>query len=75
MKFENQLQQLIEQHRTLQAVFTPERLPDEVKSAENTKSQLLSAEQMKLVQLHRLDEELEEVKKRRQLGTTAGETQ
>ncbi|XP_059206147.1 synaptonemal complex central element protein 1 isoform X2 [Centropristis striata] len=51
MKFENQLHQLIEQHKNLYSVFTPERLPDEIESAENTKRQLLSAEQMKLTQL------------------------
>ncbi|XP_037548894.1 synaptonemal complex central element protein 1 [Nematolebias whitei] len=43
MRFEKQLQQLIEQHKQLHTVFTSERLPDEVTSAENTKSQLLSA--------------------------------
>ncbi|KAM8766185.1 synaptonemal complex central element protein 1 [Acanthopagrus schlegelii] len=75
MKFENQLHQLIEQHRNLHSVFTPEMLPDEILSAENIKSQLLSAEQMKLSQLHRLDEELEEVKKQKQQRVTAAETQ
>ncbi|XP_045914182.1 synaptonemal complex central element protein 1 isoform X1 [Micropterus dolomieu] len=72
MRFENQLYQLIEQHKNLHSVFTPERLPDEIESAVTTKSQLLSAEQMKLAQLHRLAEELEEVKKQKQ---TAAETQ
>ncbi|XP_044026726.1 uncharacterized protein si:ch211-199g17.9 isoform X2 [Siniperca chuatsi] len=72
MRFENQLHQLIEQHKNLHSVFTPERLPDEIGSAENTKSQLLSAEQMKLAQLHRL---AEEVKKQKQPGTAAAETQ
>uniref|UniRef100_A0A8C4HI23 Synaptonemal complex central element protein 1 n=1 Tax=Dicentrarchus labrax TaxID=13489 RepID=A0A8C4HI23_DICLA len=62
MKFENQLNQLIDQHKNLHSVFTPERLPDEIEAAENTNTQLLSAEQMKLAQLHRLSEELEEVK-------------
>ncbi|XP_063754605.1 synaptonemal complex central element protein 1 isoform X2 [Eleginops maclovinus] len=61
MKFENQLLQLIEQHKNLHSVFSPERLPDEIKSAENTISQLLAAEQMKLAQLHGLQEELEEM--------------
>ncbi|XP_036948300.1 synaptonemal complex central element protein 1 isoform X1 [Acanthopagrus latus] len=75
MKFENQLHQLIEQHRNLHSVFTPEMLPDEILSAENIKSQLLSAEQMKLAQLHRLNEELEEVKKQKQQRVTAAETQ
>ncbi|XP_068584595.1 synaptonemal complex central element protein 1 isoform X2 [Cebidichthys violaceus] len=75
MKFENQLQQLIEQHKSLHSVFTPERLSDEIKSAENTKSQLLSAEQMKLAQLHRLNEDLDEMEKQRQLEKTAAETQ
>ncbi|KAM9737766.1 synaptonemal complex central element protein 1 isoform 2-T2 [Menidia menidia] len=62
MRFENQLQLLIEQHKKLHAVFAPERLPDELKNAENTKAQLLSAEQQKSVQLQTLDEELEKVK-------------
>ncbi|TKS88420.1 Synaptonemal complex central element protein 1 [Collichthys lucidus] len=75
MKFEHQLHQLIDQHKNLYSVFTPQRLPVEIENAENTKSQLLSAEQMKLAQLHRLNEELEEVKKEKQLGATAGETQ
>uniref|UniRef100_A0A3Q0RPH2 Uncharacterized protein n=1 Tax=Amphilophus citrinellus TaxID=61819 RepID=A0A3Q0RPH2_AMPCI len=43
MKFENQLDQLIEQHKNLLYVFTPERLPDELEGAQNTKSQLLAA--------------------------------
>uniref|UniRef100_A0A3B4XWQ0 Uncharacterized protein n=1 Tax=Seriola lalandi dorsalis TaxID=1841481 RepID=A0A3B4XWQ0_SERLL len=43
MKFENQLHQLIEQHKNLHSMFTPERLPDEIERAENTKCQLLSA--------------------------------
>ncbi|XP_041812003.1 uncharacterized protein si:ch211-199g17.9 [Chelmon rostratus] len=75
MKFENQLHQLIEQHKNLHSIFNPERLPIEVGSAENTKSQLLSAELMKLAQLHRLSEEVEEVKKQKQTGTTATDTQ
>lgn len=36
---------------------------------------VILTEQMKLAQLHRLDEELEEMKKQRQLATTAAETQ
>ncbi|XP_034401352.1 uncharacterized protein si:ch211-199g17.9 [Cyclopterus lumpus] len=63
MKFENQLHQLIEQHKNLHSVFTPEMLPDEIESAENITRQLLSAEQMKLAQLHRLYEELDEIEK------------
>ncbi|XP_041740991.1 synaptonemal complex central element protein 1 isoform X2 [Coregonus clupeaformis] len=43
MKFENQLQQLIEQHKNLHSVFSPDRLPAEIESVENTKSQLLKA--------------------------------
>ncbi|XP_068432194.1 synaptonemal complex central element protein 1 isoform X2 [Clinocottus analis] len=75
MKFENQLLQLIAQHKNLHSVFTPEMLPDEIESAENTTKQLLSAEQMKLAQLHRLYEKLEEMKKQRQPATTAAEIQ
>nr|XP_020462528.1 uncharacterized protein LOC109963931 isoform X2 [Monopterus albus] len=75
IKFENQLRQLIEQHKNLHSAFTPERLQDEIKCAENIKSQLLSAEQLKLAQLHRLDEELQERKKQQQLGIAATETQ
>ncbi|XP_026203739.1 SYCE1 domain-containing protein [Anabas testudineus] len=65
MKFENQLHQLIEQHKTLHSVFTLERLPDEIRIAENINIQLLSAEQLKVDQLHHLDEEL---MKQKQLG-------
>uniref|UniRef100_A0A3P8SZ17 Uncharacterized protein n=1 Tax=Amphiprion percula TaxID=161767 RepID=A0A3P8SZ17_AMPPE len=43
MRFENQLHQLIEQHKNLHSVFTPERLPDEIETATNAKGQLLSA--------------------------------
>ncbi|XP_038843041.1 uncharacterized protein si:ch211-199g17.9 [Salvelinus namaycush] len=43
MKFENQLQQLIEQHKNLHSVFSPDRLPAEIESVENAKSQLLKA--------------------------------
>ncbi|KAM6903405.1 synaptonemal complex central element protein 1 [Lycodopsis pacificus] len=75
MKFENQLHQLIEKHKSLHSVFTPERLSDEIASAENTKRQLLSAEQIKLSQLHRLNEELDEMEKERQPEKTAAETQ
>ncbi|KAJ4928583.1 hypothetical protein JOQ06_016374 [Pogonophryne albipinna] len=75
MKFENQLLHLIEQHKNLHSVFSPERLPDEITSAENRRSQLLAAEQTKLAQLHRLQEELEEMEKHKQRATTAAETQ
>ncbi|XP_065804219.1 synaptonemal complex central element protein 1-like isoform X3 [Labrus bergylta] len=73
MKFENQLQLLIEQHKNLHSVFTLERLPGEIESAEKTKSQLLSAEQMKLDRLHSLEEQLEEAKELKQPGSTAAE--
>ncbi|KAM7373176.1 hypothetical protein PAMP_008052 [Pampus punctatissimus] len=53
----------------------PQRLSTEIDSAENTKCQLLSSEELKLVQLQRLDEELEELKKQKRLVTTAAETQ
>ncbi|XP_033980385.1 uncharacterized protein si:ch211-199g17.9 [Trematomus bernacchii] len=43
MKFENQLLHLIEQHKNLHSVFSPERLSDEITSAENRRSQLLAA--------------------------------
>ncbi|XP_076610685.1 synaptonemal complex central element protein 1 [Chaetodon auriga] len=75
MKFENQLHQLIEQHKNLHSIFNPERLPVEMGSAKNTTSQLLSVEQMKLAQLHRLSQEVEKMKKQKQAGTTAAETQ
>ncbi|KAF7211172.1 synaptonemal complex central element protein 1 isoform X1 [Nothobranchius furzeri] len=65
MKFENQLQQLTEQFKQLHSVFTPERLPYELELAENTKDQLLSTEQLKLSQLHQVNEELEEMKKQK----------
>ncbi|XP_029976281.1 synaptonemal complex central element protein 1 [Salarias fasciatus] len=65
MRFENQLHQLMEQHKNLYSVFTPERLPEGLASAENTKRQLLSAEQLKLAQLHKLSQELEELKKQK----------
>ncbi|XP_030202971.1 synaptonemal complex central element protein 1 isoform X1 [Gadus morhua] len=42
MKFENQLNQLIEQHKNLLTIFTPERLPSEIESAQNSKCQLLA---------------------------------
>ncbi|XP_071356388.1 synaptonemal complex central element protein 1 isoform X2 [Trachinotus anak] len=75
MKFENQLHQLIEQHKNLHSIFSPERLPDEIGSAEKTKCQLLSAEHLKLAQLCHLNEELDNVRKQKQLGTIAAETQ
>ncbi|XP_065328181.1 synaptonemal complex central element protein 1 isoform X2 [Pelmatolapia mariae] len=75
MRFENLLHQLIDQHKNLHYVFTPERLPDELKSVENTKSQLLAAEKLKLTQLHNLDEELEEMKNQKQAQAAAAETQ
>ncbi|XP_041822983.1 uncharacterized protein si:ch211-199g17.9 isoform X2 [Melanotaenia boesemani] len=74
IRFENQLQQVIEQHKKLHSVFAPERLPDELEHAENTKSQLLAAEQVKLAQLHKLDEELENAKKPPQLDITTTQT-
>ncbi|XP_026087510.1 synaptonemal complex central element protein 1 isoform X1 [Carassius auratus] len=54
MKFENQLQHLMEQHKNLSNVFTPKRLPAEIQSAEYTTEQLLKAEQQKLEQLTKL---------------------
>ncbi|XP_072530565.1 synaptonemal complex central element protein 1-like [Salminus brasiliensis] len=58
MKFENQLQQLMGQHKNLCNVFTPERLPLEVQSAEYTTQQLLKAENQMLEQVAHLQEEL-----------------
>ncbi|CAB1350626.1 unnamed protein product, partial [Coregonus sp. 'balchen'] len=63
MKFENQLQQLIEQHKNLHSVFSPDRLPAEIESVENTKSQLLKAEQLKLSQLCHLEASLDEARR------------
>ncbi|XP_067357139.1 synaptonemal complex central element protein 1 [Channa argus] len=75
MKFENQLHQLIEQHRNLHSVFATERLPYEIKTAENMLSQLLSTEQMKLAQVHHLNEELQNLSKLKQQDTVTTETQ
>ncbi|CAL8296940.1 unnamed protein product [Lota lota] len=58
MKFENQLHQLIEQHKNLLTIFTPERLPSEIESAENSKCQLIATELLKMAQLHILEEEV-----------------
>ncbi|XP_060713388.1 uncharacterized protein si:ch211-199g17.9 [Tachysurus vachellii] len=58
MKFENQLLQLIGQHKNLCTLFTPERLPTEVQSAEYTTEQLLKAEKQKLEQVANLQAEL-----------------
>ncbi|KAM6959186.1 synaptonemal complex central element protein 1 [Aplochiton taeniatus] len=74
MKFENQLQQLIDQHKNLHSVFTQERLPAEIESIENIKSQRLEAEQLKLSQLRHLEEELDEMRKQSQLETTKAKT-
>ncbi|XP_065147099.1 synaptonemal complex central element protein 1 [Paramisgurnus dabryanus] len=43
MMFENQLQQLMEQHKNLSTVFTPQTLPAEIQSAEYATEQLLKA--------------------------------
>uniref|UniRef100_A0A8C9TB31 Uncharacterized protein n=1 Tax=Scleropages formosus TaxID=113540 RepID=A0A8C9TB31_SCLFO len=43
MKFENQLQQLMDQHKHLASVYSPERLPAEVENAEKANEQLLKA--------------------------------
>ncbi|TRY83248.1 hypothetical protein DNTS_032514 [Danionella cerebrum] len=51
MKFESQLHQLMEQHKNLSSVFTPQRLPKEIESAEYSTEQLQKAERMKLEQL------------------------
>ncbi|KAJ7991645.1 hypothetical protein DPEC_G00286040 [Dallia pectoralis] len=75
MKFENQLQQLIDQHKNLHSLFSPDRLPSEIESVTNSKFQLLKAvwacmfiEQQKLSQLCHLEEKLDEA--RRQTETT-----
>ncbi|XP_034560562.1 unconventional myosin-XVIIIa isoform X2 [Notolabrus celidotus] len=62
MKFEKQLCELMEMHKSLEAVFLPKSLPDEIGRAEDTRRQLLSTLQMKLDQLNTLDEELPEKK-------------
>ncbi|XP_051991252.1 uncharacterized protein si:ch211-199g17.9 [Xyrauchen texanus] len=54
MKFQNQLLQLLEQHKNLSTIFTPQRLPAEIQSAEYITVQLLRAEQQKLEQLAKL---------------------
>ncbi|XP_066547388.1 synaptonemal complex central element protein 1 [Amia ocellicauda] len=58
VKFENQLQQLMEQHKNMFSIYSPEGLPREIENIENMKSQLLKAEQMKLKQLSSLAEEI-----------------
>lgn len=73
MRFENQLLQLVEQHKQLDFVFKPKKLPDELEKAENIKRQLLSAEQVKLAQLHKLEQELEEVKKQLETDSAAAQ--
>ncbi|XP_028316772.1 kinetochore protein nuf2 [Gouania willdenowi] len=75
IRFENQLHQVIEQHKNLHSLFTPERLPEELRRIENTKRQLLSAEQLKLGQLQNLNMELEELKKEKPLKITDEKTQ
>ncbi|XP_016896710.1 synaptonemal complex central element protein 1 isoform X2 [Cynoglossus semilaevis] len=67
LKFEQQLHLLIEQHKNLRSIFTPERLPDEIKTTESRKVQLESAE-MKLAQLSQLDEELQDTRTQKQVG-------
>ncbi|KAL4629384.1 synaptonemal complex central element protein 1-like isoform X2 [Arapaima gigas] len=56
MKFENQLQQLMDQHKHLSSVYSPEGLPAEVENAVKAKVQLLKAEELKLTQLDGLSE-------------------
>uniref|UniRef100_A0A8C9S9B6 Uncharacterized protein n=2 Tax=Scleropages formosus TaxID=113540 RepID=A0A8C9S9B6_SCLFO len=56
MKFENQLQQLMDQHKHLASVYSPERLPAEVENAEKANEQLLKAEELKLIHLNHLSE-------------------
>ncbi|XP_038159191.1 synaptonemal complex central element protein 1 isoform X2 [Cyprinodon tularosa] len=73
MRFENQLLQLIEQHKQLDFGFNPKRLPDELQKSENAKYQLLSAEQVKLAQLDKLSEELAEAKKQKHLEAGAAQ--
>ncbi|XP_053531402.1 synaptonemal complex central element protein 1 isoform X2 [Ictalurus punctatus] len=58
MKFENQLQQLIGQHKNFCTLFTPERIPTEIQSAEYATEQLLKAEKQKVEQVENLQEEL-----------------
>ncbi|XP_055076701.1 synaptonemal complex central element protein 1-like isoform X2 [Misgurnus anguillicaudatus] len=58
MMFENQLQQLMEQHKNLSTVFTPQTLPAEIQSAEYATEQLLKAEQQKHEQLAELQDRL-----------------
>ncbi|XP_075873438.1 synaptonemal complex central element protein 1-like isoform X3 [Nelusetta ayraudi] len=74
IKFENQLHQLMEQHKILNSMFTLESLPDEIGSAENTACQLLSAEEVKLAQLAHLNKEIEAVKDQEQFGKTDSQT-
>ncbi|KAG7500569.1 synaptonemal complex central element protein 1 isoform X1 [Solea senegalensis] len=74
MKFEQQLHQLIEQHKNLHSIFTLERLPIEIETAENRKLQLVSAEELKMAKLYELNEELEDVRKQKQSGTAAADT-
>ncbi|XP_056876222.1 synaptonemal complex central element protein 1 [Takifugu flavidus] len=68
VKLENQLLDLIEQHKFLESMFSLKNLPNEIKRAETTNNQLLSVEQAKIARLCQLNEELEQVK---QLEATA----
>uniref|UniRef100_A0A3B5MTU7 Uncharacterized protein n=1 Tax=Xiphophorus couchianus TaxID=32473 RepID=A0A3B5MTU7_9TELE len=60
IRFENQLMQLIEQHKQLDYVFV---------SFPYFLSLFIENKQVKLAQLHKLDEELEEAKKQKQFET------
>ncbi|XP_063041402.1 synaptonemal complex central element protein 1 [Engraulis encrasicolus] len=63
MKFENQLQQLMGQHKNLFAMFLPERLPAEILTAENTTAQLLKAEKLRMEQLAEQQQDLSDIEK------------
>ncbi|KAL0962061.1 hypothetical protein UPYG_G00335200 [Umbra pygmaea] len=74
MKFENQVQQLMEQHKSLHSLFSPDRLPSEIETVTNTKMQLLKAEQLKLSQLCQLEEKIEEARRQAQRETAEAHT-
>ncbi|XP_058873195.1 synaptonemal complex central element protein 1 [Acipenser ruthenus] len=58
MEFEKQLEQLMKQHKNLYEIYSPQRLPEEIKNMELTNAQRLNAEKFKLRQIHSLEEEL-----------------
>ncbi|XP_016282305.2 synaptonemal complex central element protein 1 isoform X3 [Monodelphis domestica] len=71
MEFEQQLEELMEQHKTLWELHTPERLSQEINTMASTKEQLLKEERLVREKLEAIEKELARLPQDKQVRAKA----